>query len=97
MSSETASHSIIQKTENVILNKEVALALFYDVEGLFGKTKIKTICEVLLDRVVTNHLVSGGPHQDSCPSPLLWNSVMDDGLLQRLKESDYYAQVDAGD
>lgn len=52
-----ALHRVVQKVEKAFLDKELALGIYFDVEGAFEKANTGTICSALEARGVTSALV----------------------------------------
>ena len=49
-STETALHAVVSKIERSLHHKDVALAVFFDVEGAFDKARPTNICNALRTR-----------------------------------------------
>ena len=49
-STDTALHAVVSRIEKALHFGEVALGLFFDVEGAFDKARVSTICGTLLAR-----------------------------------------------
>jgi len=47
---DTVLHALVQKAEQKLQDKEVALVLFFDVEGAFDKARASNICNTLKSR-----------------------------------------------
>nr|CAH7756691.1 unnamed protein product [Callosobruchus chinensis] len=57
-STDTALHALVEKVEKSINRREVALAVFFDIEGAFDKARTVTICNALQARGASPTLVS---------------------------------------
>ena len=57
-STEAALHSVVQKLEKAVFNKQLALALFLDIEGAFSNVSLAAIRSALLYAGIEIHLVT---------------------------------------
>src|ERR1700712_710169 len=47
---ETALHALVSKVEKTLQHKEVALAIFFDIQGAFDRAPTRVICKALEQR-----------------------------------------------
>jgi len=57
-STEAALHSVVQKLEKAVFNKQLALALFLDIEGAFSNVSLAAIRFALFNAGIEIHLVT---------------------------------------